>query len=203
MAREVAISRQGTAALVEAMGALARQTSQVQAFVAQDSHMDRYGAFRGFLHLFRETYAQAHGDLAASLAGAAAAATRLEDALACARRDVLRADEAARLRHGGLEASVACVGAGLAGEVPGLGWPDAVGASAFAGDAVRELHVRAVAADPYVPRHRVEPVGPSRSPVALVEALEGVDRLAGHVDRLDESIHRADAVEERLAGSAS
>lgn len=201
MAREVAISRQGTAALVEAMEALARQTSQVQAFVEQDSHMDRYGAFRGLLHVFRETYARAHGDLAASLAGAAAAATRLEDALACARRDVLRADEAVRLGHRGLEASVACLVVGDTGEVPGPGWPDAVGASAFVGDAVRELHVQAPGQ--YAPKHRLGPVRTSRSPVALVEALEAVDRLTSHLDRLDDSIHGAAAVEEYVSRSAS
>ncbi len=202
MAREVAISRQGTAALVEAMDVLARQTSQVHAFVAQDSHMDRYGAFGGlFLSHFRDTYARAHGDLAESLAGAAAVATRLEDALARARRDVLRADEAVRLSHRGLEAAVTCVVVGSAEEPPGPGWRDDVAASAFVVDAVREFHVRA--RGHYVPKHRIDPVRTSGSPVALVDALETVDRLTGHLDRLDDSIRGAAAVDDHLARSAS
>ncbi|HXH78332.1 hypothetical protein [Nocardioides sp.] len=203
MAHEIKISRPGSGQVVETMNELARQTSRTHSFGAFGSSMNEYGAFRGFLSLFKDTYTTAHHDLVDCLEQAYQAAFDFEDAIALARKDILRADEGVAERHRQLAVS-------LTGEAPGTGpghstpgWPDRTNGPLVAGNTVHsalndpEINEAIVKNLPNPPQHAA-PHTPTHSPLSVLDAAQQAQAAVHHAQENDEARDDEDKMDDYL-----
>ena len=203
MAREVKISPEGSAQVVHTMHDLGSQTSNTHSFVGWNSSMSRTDAFRGFLGLFQGEYSTAYEDLRQCLSDAYQAAFELEDAIADARRDILRTDVDVARTQRVLEVRTEHVGTqtGPGMDVPG--WSDPVKGPLTAGNTTHSV-VNSPEVDEAIrnsgdhpPRHAADHT-PTHSPLAPLDAVEGTITLVQHAGEHGEAADDEDRMQDYL-----
>jgi hypothetical protein len=203
VAREVSISREGSAQVVRTMHELGSQTSHAHSFVGWNSAMEQTDAFRGFLGLFKGEYTSAYTDLLQCLDDAYHAAFELEDAIADARRDILRADRDVTESQATLQVRTEQVqpGTGPGMDVPG--WSDPVKGPLTAGNTVHSAlnspevddAIRNAGSNP--PQHAASHT-PTHSPLAPLDALEATMNVVHHAGENNEAQQDEETMQQYL-----
>jgi hypothetical protein len=203
VAREVKISPEGSAQVVHTMHDLGSQTSHAHSFVGWNSSMSQTDAFRGFLGLFKGEYSTAYEDLRQCFSDAYHAAFELEDAIADARRDILRADTDVSRTHHALQVRTEQTGTetGPGMDVPG--WSDPVKGPLTAGNTTHsvlnspEVDDAIRNSQSHPPRHAASHT-PTHSPLAPLDAVEGTITLVHHAGENDEALDDEDRMQDYL-----
>jgi hypothetical protein len=185
------------------MHELGSQTSRTHSFVGWNSSMSRTDAFRGFLGLFKGDYTAAYQDLEQCLADAYKAAFELEDAIADARRDILRADAGVSTHHKAIEVRTEQVtpdhvpGMSVPGLTDDVRGPAAVGSTAHAGLNSPEVDEAIRHSGDNPPRH-ASPHSPTKSPFAPVDAVHAGVSVVHHAGENDDALDDKDKMKDYL-----